>query len=348
MAAPFSLANLVHQTATTTGTGNFTLAAVSGKQTLDAAYGHGATTDVFEYFISSQAQAEWEHGSGHMSDATTLARDTIWDGSNGTSAVNFSAGTKDVTSALGALGLWAPRGSIDGLTLSNDGTTPNTKIDVAAGLCRDDTDAMCIRLAASKAIDCGTTGANGLDTGSLANSTWYHVFAIGKRDGSAQAALASTSASAPTLPSGYQYQRRIGSFKTDGSAHIVAFTQNGDEFLWLTAVGDISTTTLGTTATLFTLTVPLGVKVNALLRGATANASVNICTLINSPDENSVVPNAVAGNFTQIVSAANQLTGFNINVRTNTSQQVRAVSTAASTSLYGAVYGWIDPRGKNK
>src|SRR5260370_19153567 len=81
MAAPFSLANLVHQS--TTGTGNFTLATLSGKQTFGAAYGHGAATDVFEYFISSQAQAEWEHGTGHMSDATTLVRDTVWDSSNG-------------------------------------------------------------------------------------------------------------------------------------------------------------------------------------------------------------------------------------------------------------------------
>jgi hypothetical protein len=171
MGAPFKLSNLVHQTSTTTGTGNFTLATVSGKQTFDQAYGHGATTDVFEYFIASQSNAEWEHGTGHMSSSTVLVRDTVWDSSNAGSLVSFSAATMDVTSAIGALGLWCPRGYIDGLTLSNDGGTPNTKLDVSAGICRDDTDAMAIRLTSSVVIDCTTTGPNGLDAGSLGVST---------------------------------------------------------------------------------------------------------------------------------------------------------------------------------
>jgi len=46
-----------------------------------------------------QSAAEWEVGTGHLSAATTLVRDTVLNSSNSNAAVNFSAGTKDVTSA---------------------------------------------------------------------------------------------------------------------------------------------------------------------------------------------------------------------------------------------------------
>jgi hypothetical protein len=95
-------ANLVHQTSTGTGTGNLTLAVVNGKQSFNTAFGNGAPTDVFVYFISHQSAAEYERGTGHMSDATTLVRDTVIESTNSNNAVNFSAGTKDVTNDIPA------------------------------------------------------------------------------------------------------------------------------------------------------------------------------------------------------------------------------------------------------
>lgn len=95
-------ANLVHQQSTTTGTGNFTLAAVNGKQSFATAFGTGVTTNVFDYFISNSGAAEWEIGTGHMSDGTTLVRDTVVASTNSNNAVNFSAGTKDVTNDVPA------------------------------------------------------------------------------------------------------------------------------------------------------------------------------------------------------------------------------------------------------
>lgn len=89
-------ATLIHQQSTTTGTGNFTLSTVGGKQGFSTAFGTGATTNVFDYFISNQSASEWERGTGHMSDATTLVRDTVVESTNANAAVSFSAGTKDV------------------------------------------------------------------------------------------------------------------------------------------------------------------------------------------------------------------------------------------------------------
>jgi hypothetical protein len=94
-------ANLVHQTSTTTGTGNLTVAAVNGKQSFSDAFGTGGS-NVFDYFISNQNAAEWERGTGSMSDATTLVRDTVLESTNSDAAVNFSAGTKDITNDVPA------------------------------------------------------------------------------------------------------------------------------------------------------------------------------------------------------------------------------------------------------
>jgi hypothetical protein len=105
-----AISDLVHQTGTTTGTGNFTLSAVDGKRSFNTAFGNGVTTDVFFYFISNRAAAEWEIGTGHMSDASTLVRDTVITSSNSNNAVSFAAGTKDVTNDLPA-NYQIPRGN---------------------------------------------------------------------------------------------------------------------------------------------------------------------------------------------------------------------------------------------
>lgn len=96
-----TVANLVQQTTSTTGTGNLTLTAADGRQTFNSAFGTGGT-DVFYYFVMNRAAAEWEVGTGHLFDSTTLVRDTVLNSSNANAAVNFSAGTKDVTNAVAA------------------------------------------------------------------------------------------------------------------------------------------------------------------------------------------------------------------------------------------------------
>ena len=82
----------VQVTSTTTGTGTFTLgSAVAGFQDFSA-IGDGNTT-----YYAIVLGSEWEVGLGtYTSSGTTLSRDTILESSNSGSAVNFSAGTKNV------------------------------------------------------------------------------------------------------------------------------------------------------------------------------------------------------------------------------------------------------------
>jgi len=90
------LADRVKETTTTAGTGTITLAgAATGFQSF-AVVGDGNTTF---YTIASQTGNEWEVGVGtYATSGTTLARTTVLANSSATqpSALNFSAGTKDV------------------------------------------------------------------------------------------------------------------------------------------------------------------------------------------------------------------------------------------------------------
>jgi hypothetical protein len=86
------LKDRVKETSTTTGTGTLTLlGAASGFQSFSA-IGNGNTT-----YYTIDGGTEWEVGIGtYTSSGTTLSRDTILSSSNGGTAVNFSAGTKNV------------------------------------------------------------------------------------------------------------------------------------------------------------------------------------------------------------------------------------------------------------
>lgn len=86
------LGNRVHETSTSTGTGNITLAgAVSGHQTFNAEFGVGPR---FTYWIDN-GSTEWETGIGYLSNSTTLVRETPRDGSAST-PVSFTGGDLDV------------------------------------------------------------------------------------------------------------------------------------------------------------------------------------------------------------------------------------------------------------
>ena len=82
----------VKETSTTTGTGTLTLAgAAVGFQSFSV-IGDGNTT----YYTITDG-TDWEVGIGtYTASGTTLSRTTVLESSNGGSAVNWAAGSKDV------------------------------------------------------------------------------------------------------------------------------------------------------------------------------------------------------------------------------------------------------------
>jgi hypothetical protein len=109
----------VKETTTTTGTGTISLGgAQTNFETFVAGIGNSNTT---YYAIVHRSNAEFEVGLGTITDASpdTLARTTIISSSNSDSAVNFSAGTKDVFCTMPASKAVHEDGSSD-VTLPND------------------------------------------------------------------------------------------------------------------------------------------------------------------------------------------------------------------------------------
>lgn len=244
-----------------------------------------------------------------------------------------------------------PRGYIDGLAIST--ASAARTFSVAVGTATDANNALPMILGSS--ITKTNTGAwvvgtgNGcMDTGSAAVSTWYHIYLIEKTDRSAVDAICSLSASAPTMPTGWTFSRRIGSMlTTSGTANWTAFTQIGEEFRWSTPINDINSAALGTTATNFSISVPPGISVKAWLRGYAASGSVGTKVVVVSPLAATPVAGTPAGEVTAVSQVAANPVALTVEVLTDTTQHVTAVASAASTTLVVDTFGWVDRRGRN-
>lgn len=233
---------------------------------------------------------------------------------------------------------FVPRSYLAGMGISRASAT---SIGVAAGVCRDSTNVATITLPNSGTINLASTGADGLDTGALANDTWYHVFAIAKTDGTVSR-LASTSPASPTMPSGYTLLRRIGSFKTNGSAQVLNFIQSGDWFYWADPPLDFSSSiTAGTGATV-TLSVPTGIRCMAIVN---LNGGAGTQLYVRPTD---VDDEAISGTAAPLASQSDgsNIPGGQVQVLTNTSAQIHYDSASTGTQ-YLATIAWCDRRGRD-
>lgn len=246
---------------------------------------------------------------------------------------------------------------IGGLGLSNDGGSPNIILDVAAGTATDSTNAAMIKIGAFTKVTSGAwvagTGNNGMGNGlPISVNTWYHVCLVpnaGSSDVYFDTSV--TCANKPVGVSGALY-RRIGSFKTDASAFIIAFKQNRFDFTWNTPPAlDYNITNPGTTAISVTNTVPTGVKTKALLNvEAQDNASLGLSLLVSSLDVVDVAPGLTTSPLGSIVinPSTGTTTASQVQVTTNTSAQsrIRLSSSGASTAARVQTIGWTDYMGQ--
>ncbi len=126
---------------------------------------------------------------------------------------------------------------INGAVISNDATTPNTILDISAGIMRDASNTYDLNLGnyngqvnpnppanfVSK-INSALLGLGGIDTGTVAANTLYKIYVVadpvsGLPSGCIMSlALPSVG---PLLPFGYSVYRHIGYWPTDGSANFL-------------------------------------------------------------------------------------------------------------------------------
>jgi hypothetical protein len=164
----------------------------------------------------------------------------------------FPDGTTQTTAATGGGSGAVP----PGFSALNVVWNSNTTFTISANTLtvNNSTPASTLLTSVSQQCNSATSGAGGLDTGTLAASTWYYDYVIYGTSGTA--CLFSTSSSSPTLPSGYTYYARTGAVDTDASKHFVGFSQygrhwqysvgnnlSGEPLLWSGTEGSITTPT---------------------------------------------------------------------------------------------------------
>jgi hypothetical protein len=231
----------------------------------------------------------------------------------------------------------ALKGHFSGLTLSNN----STNIDIAAGECAStETNPVLMVLASSLTKNMASawavgSGNGGLDTGTIANGT-YFVWLIQRSDTGVVDALCSLSSTAPTMPTNYDRKRMIAPIVRSGGAW-VAFTQLEDMFLLTTPVLDVNAGTITTSATLFTLSVPIGVKVEAIVSTQTAKTAASPTTLWTSPEQTDGDTTTFWTSYSDFSGGLAQWDG---ELRTNTSGQIRGRSSNTATTAYVVTFGW--------
>lgn len=146
----------------------------------------------------------------------------------------IAAATASISS--GAVGI---KGAFSKLAMSTTGTSATITVTADEVLTTNGSGAYHKCSSVSLSVSGASSGANGLDTGTIAASTCYYVFVIWNSGSNTTAGLVSLSATAPTLPAGYDYFARVGAIITDGTAnkYPLAITQKGRRAQYKVVVG---------------------------------------------------------------------------------------------------------------
>ena len=262
---------------------------------------------------------------------------------------------KDLLDAL-AVSAALPRGYLSGLQVTQSGNT----ISIAPGCCRSDDDAENIVLAAALTgknygASWGAGSASGLLQASLstAANTWYHVYLIKNSATGVVDAMCCPQGTAVVLPTGFDTKRRVCSFVTNGGSSIRPFLQLGDTFMFKTPVADIASGSVGTSSQNVTLTVPLGVQVEAIINMMASKAGEYLAVFMRSPGLDNVVPSLSSpaafthGAAYALGTVTVPFAGTATRIVTDTNSQIAVRADTAGATLWVATFGWRDFLGRH-
>lgn len=236
-----------------------------------------------------------------------------------------------------------------GLTCSNAADTDHD-ITISAGGAADSTRVMWLALSAAitKQIDAAWAvgdNAGGMDTGVVANNSVYYIWLIRKDSDGSIDALFSLSSTAPTMPAGYTYKRRIMTVCTDGSANIRNFTQTGDDVIYKTSINDYAEAALASTNRIaYALTVPPAMRAIISAIAYWSGASANHYLWIGNSDRVDAAASVTNCDFEFYVGSV--FTPRRDVILTNSSRQIYARGTSTGIYLHIMTLGWIDDRGR--
>lgn len=251
-----------------------------------------------------------------------------------------------VWTQIGGDGQASSVSGIRGLRLSNSSTAPNTTINIAPGSIptHDKTSSITLSSTLSKRINASWqsgSGNGGLDTGSLASSTWYSKWLIQRPDTGAVDALFSRSTTSPVMPSNYTLRARLGWVYSNGSGVIDQFRQDGDYFYWWNGlIQYFGTPQVSPSGDLIVLRAPPLTRPMFSASG-TAGSARNL--LITSPDlQNNIAATTVytLKVFGSSVPTVEMLPPVFV---TDSSSRLRFRGSDA-VNLFLNVHGWVDHR----
>jgi len=273
-----------------------------------------------------------------------IATKTIVGNATGASATPAALTTSQV---FGLLNMSPLPSIISGLIISSiSGTSTTASLSISAGCATDSGGSVFIGSSSTLnwAVSNGNA-ANGYQGGTtLPNSSTIHFFVMW---GTLGVASFGHNGLTPTLPSGYTNYRRIGSLRTTSAGALIP-VQNVTEIgggatinYLSTSTLDINVSNLGTSATLYVLSVPSGLRFQPIYRSTVVTNPMLL--MLSCPDEPDA---AVSGSAAPLFDAQNA--GFDNGVATflvtDTSSQIRARSNSTSGTFRFATRGWIDFR----
>lgn len=272
-------------------------------------------------------------------------RDTTWSTVAAATAVSYASQSLTAAQQQQArTNIGVPlKGALFGMVLSNNATDAVNDIDISAGECAStETNPVLMALSSSltKRLDAAWavgSGSGGLDTGSIANTT-YHVWVIQRSDTGVVDALFSASATSPAMPTNYDRKRRIGSI-VRSSGSIVLFTQIGD-FFYKTSPTLERNSTATAASVLLSLSIPSGISVRPILSGYQTNSSGSSTTSLGNGFSSSANVFAIRTNGTGTGAFSTE------SVYSNQSAQIRfgVVTDGALTENILYSHGWVDVR----
>ena len=186
--------------------------------------------------------------------------------------------------------------------ITNNVTDSSNDLDIGAGVARDSTDTQFIDQTGTliKQLDAPWvegTNQGGLDTGSKAVSTTYHIYTTGDEARTKADIFWSVSATAPTMTllnaAGYTLFRRIGSCITDASGNIIQTNWHRENNKLIAEFKDIQIpingVSIATSPTLYSMIAPSGIEsyVSGLLTSGidTTTAGSNLTVAMQSYDQ---------------------------------------------------------------
>lgn len=236
------------------------------------------------------------------------------------------------------------------LVIKNNAGTPNTKIDISAGLTfLSSASASKFFSTVSVTINAATTGANALDTGSLTNNQEYYVYLIS--DGTNVAGLLSLSATSPTMPTGYTMAQRFGAFKTDGSSNFYRIQQNGNRAQYVVvAASNTASMWMLLNANTGSTTVPTYTAFQVTGAGKAAPATATAVSVVLNAVQGAggaimVAPNNAYGVYNSVTNPAPMMvTSIAASIRSEIVLESNSIYIASSNSTLGSVLiaGWTD------